>query len=154
MSLFCRVDLFFGHFPFKEVLCGPIVYMSPQSGLMASVSVLSIFFYNHWSRSLGLAQGRISSLLVNLVSVVSRKVRFLWNVVLCGAFSSRQKRTSAFGRFHGLFQGDPYTAGRQMPLHLLISVKTNRTPNETSRAHVQTYNWRVEKERRNVPNVN
>ena len=45
VSLFCRVDLFFGHFPFKEVLCGPIVYMSPQSGLMASVSVLSISIF-------------------------------------------------------------------------------------------------------------
>ena len=38
-------DFFVGHFPFKKVLCGPIVYMSPQSGLTASASALTISIF-------------------------------------------------------------------------------------------------------------
>ena len=69
--------MFFVVLLFKGSFAWAVSVYSPESGLMANVLVLTIAIFFYWSRSLGLVQGRISSLLVNLVFVVSTKMMFL-----------------------------------------------------------------------------
>ena len=78
VSLFCRVDVFFWSFSFQgSFVWADRIYVATVWSHGQCVSIDEFYFYNHWSRSLGLAQGRISSLLVNLASMVSRNMRFL-----------------------------------------------------------------------------